>query len=560
MIFVTVGSRLPFDRLITTIDRWAESTGRSDVLAQIGDSEYQAKHIKTTPVMTPAEFRKNCEEASVIVAHAGMGTILTALEFRKPVVVMPRLGALHETRNDHQVDTAAKLEALGYVHVASDEAALRQILDKVDVLPEAPLATAPERRCLSDALREFVEDGKLANRTFDGIVCFGGVDWWYHNRGHYDLQMMREFSRDYPVLYVNSIGMRNPSPGEGSMFLKRVARKGKSVLRGVKEVRPNFWVYSPPTFPRLRQHRLGKHMLSRQVRHAARKLGFRNPLLWVACPPAAECVEDIPHTHLVYQRTDRFEAFPGVDTNAIQAYDAYLKSRADVTLYCSSLLFEQERDECSNAAFVDHGVDYDYFAEANERREDPADVVNIDRPRVGFVGSIDSHTFDPPLFLEVARQLSEFQFVMVGGCSLPEDWCELKNVHLLGQRPYEEVAQYMAACDILIMPWNKSEWIHACNPVKLKEYLAVGRPIVSSPFFELKHYDDAVSIARTPEQFADAIREAAHSGPSVKDQQQRARAHTWTRKYEAVLESLARAEAADREAAPQGVIASEVAA
>lgn len=560
MIFVTVGSRLPFDRMIETIDEWALAEGRDDVFAQIGDSHYNAKQIRTADTLSPAEFRDQCEQADIIVAHAGMGTILTAIEFRKPIIVMPRRGKLGETRNDHQVDTAVKLEALGYVHVAEDEKALRQILNQIESKMDAPAEDVVETSELSDALGRFISDGKTGSSEFDGIVCFGGVDWWYHNRGHYDLQMMREFSRDYPVLYVNSIGMRNPSPGEGSMFLKRLVRKGKSVVRGVKQVNEQFWVYSPPTFPRLRKHAWGRNLLARQVRHAARKLGMRNPLLWVAVPTAAECVPQIPHAHLVYQRTDRFEAFPGVDHDAIVKFDEYLKQQADVTLYCSSLLYEEELAGCRKAAFVDHGVDYDRFADANATREDPADVRDIASPRIGFVGSIDSHTFDPPLFLEVAKRLPDHQFVLVGGCSLPQDWCTLSNVHLLGQKPYEQVASYMAACDVLIMPWNKSNWIKACNPVKLKEYLAVGRPIVSTSFYELKHYTQCVSVAENADDFADAIVQAVNSGITPAEQQQWAREHTWTRKAERVLEELQSNKVARADEAAKVVVESEVAA
>ena len=77
-----------------------------------------------------------------------------------------------------------------------------------------------------------------STRTFDGIICFGGEDWWYHNRGHFDLQMMREFSGRCPVLYVNSIGMRMPRVGEGKMFFRRMARKLRSLRRGLVRVRP----------------------------------------------------------------------------------------------------------------------------------------------------------------------------------------------------------------------------------------------------------------------------------------------------------------------------------
>lgn len=385
-------------------------------------------------------------------------------------------------------------------------------------------------------------------RAYDGVICYGGVDWWYHNRGHYDLQMMREFSAHMPVLYVNSIGMRFPKVGEGAMFIKRMRRKLASLRRGAVTIRPNFTVYSPFTIPGRRAAALSRTLLPMQVTRAARKLGIHRPLVWVACPPAARAVDATHAVGIVYQRTDRFEEFKGVDPAEIGGFDRALKERADLTLYCSHLLMGEEEGQCRHAAFVDHGVDYDIFASAandapgttgNASAGVPADVASIPRPRVGFVGGIDAHTFDPALFVEVARTLPDVQFVLVGACSLPPDWCVLPNVHLMGKRPYEDVARYMAASDVLIMPWNNSEWIRACNPVKLKEYLAVGRPIVSTPFHELRWYEGLVSVAQNAPSFAKAIRDALATPHDPAPGRERVRRATWTAHAADVRDRLA---------------------
>jgi glycosyltransferase involved in cell wall biosynthesis len=345
-------------------------------------------------------------------------------------------------------------------------------------------------------------------RMFDGVICLGGEDWWYHNRGHFDMQMMRELSGRVPVLYVNSLGMRVPTPGEGRMFFKRVTRKVASYRRGFVKIRDNFAVASPVSVPGRVGGRLTRPLVTRQIALSARRLGIRRPLLWIANPHGARLLEDVEHIACVYQRTDRFEDFLGVDRELLIEYDRRLKSHADLTLFCSHALHEEEASACAGAAFVDHGVDYDMFREAGERRNEPEDLKDIQRPRVGFVGGIDAHTFDPELFLSVARQLPGFRFVMVGACSLPQGWCELPNVHFLGRRPYGDVARYMSACDVLIMPWNSSDWIQACNPIKLKEYLAVGRPVVSTPYPQLAPFRDLVRVASDPEAFAKQITRA----------------------------------------------------
>ena len=113
MIFVTVGTQGQFDRLIRTVDEWAGLRGRTDVFAQTGPSDYRPEHIRSKPFIDPTEFRKHVESASLVIAHAGMGSIITALEFGKHIIVMPRRADLGEHRNDHQVATAKRFAATG---------------------------------------------------------------------------------------------------------------------------------------------------------------------------------------------------------------------------------------------------------------------------------------------------------------------------------------------------------------------------------------------------------------------------------------------------------------
>jgi UDP-N-acetylglucosamine transferase subunit ALG13 len=156
MIFVTVGAQMPFDRLICTVDAWAMETGRSDVFIQTGNSEYTPKHVAFSRFLSPEQFRQRVTEAKVIVAHAGMGSVLTALQFGKPMIVMPRRGALRETRNDHQVASAKRLAEQGRVSVAFDETELRAKLDTLDVLvPSERLSPFASPQLIS-ALRSFV--------------------------------------------------------------------------------------------------------------------------------------------------------------------------------------------------------------------------------------------------------------------------------------------------------------------------------------------------------------------------------------------------------------------
>ncbi len=161
MIFATVGSQEPFDRLIRAIDEWASSRGRSDVFAQIGNSTFRPRHIEFTTFLEPVEFNHTAREATIIVAHAGMGSIISALELGKPIVVMPRRGKLRETRNDHQVATAERFGSHGQVIVAQDENDLAGKLDYAMTVPEKNAIAMEATPRLISTIRGFL-DGNLS--------------------------------------------------------------------------------------------------------------------------------------------------------------------------------------------------------------------------------------------------------------------------------------------------------------------------------------------------------------------------------------------------------------
>lgn len=156
MIFVTVGAQMPFDRLVRTVDAWAGARGRADVFAQIGPTDRRPDHIEHARFLDPPIFRARVAAASAVVAHAGMGSILTALELGKPIVVMPRRGDLRETRNDHQVATARRLEEMGRVRAAFDENQLTDLLDRIDELTAAGSIRGCASDELLDAVRTFI--------------------------------------------------------------------------------------------------------------------------------------------------------------------------------------------------------------------------------------------------------------------------------------------------------------------------------------------------------------------------------------------------------------------
>ena len=127
-IFVTIGTQEPFDRLIKAIDQVAAEHKEVEFTAQTVSSEYVARHMKTFGFIAPKEYNKILSDSSLIVSHAGMGTIISALQINKPILVLSRIAQLGEHRNEHQLATAKKMKELNFVHVANDENDLKNKL------------------------------------------------------------------------------------------------------------------------------------------------------------------------------------------------------------------------------------------------------------------------------------------------------------------------------------------------------------------------------------------------------------------------------------------------
>lgn len=380
------------------------------------------------------------------------------------------------------------------------------------------------------------------------VLCFGGEDWWYHNRGHIDMQLMRRFARRGTTIYVNSIVMQKPNfkraTAGGRSFSQKLLRKTGSMLRGLRCTEAGFWVYSPFSLP---VHHIpgldpvNRTLLSAQVGLVMRRLRLVRPVVWVACPVACDLARALDKSALVYQRTDRFEEYPNIDRDVIRRYDEQLKRHADLTVFVSRSLYEEERGQCRHAFYLDHGVDFDLFAGAAREPAIPADLHGIPHPIVGYFGGIDNHTSDIAFLEEVTRILPEFSFVLVGQASSEVDGLQRRgNVWLLGQKPYEQIPQYGKCFDVAIMVWHRNRWIAGCNPIKLKEYLALGKPVVSTPFPQLQQYAQVVYQAATPREFAARLKQALAEDSPQRIVARRASIQdaTWDAKAEQVLQEL----------------------
>lgn len=382
------------------------------------------------------------------------------------------------------------------------------------------------------------------------FVCFCGQDWWYHNRAHSDFQLMTRLARTRKVLLINSIGMRMPTPGKSAAFWSRVRRKigsmSKALKRPVPEL-PDYSVLSPILFPLYGSaigRALNAKLVESQVRIAMRRARIVDPHVFVTIPTALPIARRLSKSSLIYNRSDKHSAFGEADASLIGSLEDSLLADADLSLYVSRELMREEADKRrGDAVFLDHGVDLDRFRPVPEAGW-PARLRAIPGPRIGFFGGLDDYTVDFDLLEEVARELPDASLVLVGRamCSMSR-FEKHDNVHWVDFQPYEEIPAWGSAFDVALMPWQRNEWIRHCNPIKLKEYLALGLDIVSTDFPEIENYTDCVRVTRDSESFVAAIRESLDDGPLATPESQRARVEgaTWDARVVELIDASTRA-------------------
>ena len=352
-----------------------------------------------------------------------------------------------------------------------------------------------------------------------GWIVFSGLDWWCHPHGHSDFQLAQGLAATGPVLVVNSLAMRMPLPGRTSRPLRRILRKARAMARGLRRPvaeLPDFHVLSPvllPWYGSALGRRINARLVRAQVAWAARRVGLTVPNVMVTVPTAWDVATALPHGRLVVNRCDQYSAFAESNGDVIRDLEVRMLRGADTVLYVSHELMHDEAALVGGqAVFLDHGVDLAHFDRHDDGRV-PADLAAIPGPRVGFYGMIDDYTVDLDLLDAVAAALPEVSLVLIGDTTQPlTNLLRRRNVHWLGARPYADIPRYAAGFDVALMPWLDNDWIRFCNPIKMKEYLALGLPVVSTWFPEVERYRDVVRVARDWGAFVDQIRAALADG------------------------------------------------
>jgi glycosyltransferase involved in cell wall biosynthesis len=366
------------------------------------------------------------------------------------------------------------------------------------------------------------------------ILCFSSTDW--HGVWGSRQQVMLRFSRrGYRVLFVERLAglehlLRYPDLRQ---------RKAHRWREGLRSVADNLWIVSlPPLLPgryySVTVNRINQWLTARWARCYLHKLEFTSPILWLYNPEQEPLIGQFGARLSVYHCIDEFTAgTTGRKRRTIAALEASLLRRVDVVFANSLLTYENKRCFNPYTYRIPSGVDVEHFAQVLDPKLPPHPAIAaIPHPIAGFIGNITDR-LDISFLAQVIKQLPDWQFVFVGQL-YPRlvdlsPLTRLSNVHFLGKYPFCEVPSLVKGMDIFLLPYVSDERARYRSPLKLYEYLAAGRPVVSTMHPEVREVSDVVSLVTTPNEFVAKLTSALRED-SLEQQQRRlavAQQHSW---------------------------------
>lgn len=374
-----------------------------------------------------------------------------------------------------------------------------------------------------------------------GVVYFGN-DWFAENRtsSHH---VARRLARHVPVLYVDSPGLRPPSASKRDF--RRLFRKLAGATRLPQRLEENFWHCTVPQVPwrnlpgaEAFNRAFGRWAVRRAVRHA----GFTKRLSWFVVPHPGFLARRLDESLCVYYCIDDYAAHPGVDVARTVASDAALTSAADLVFVAPPALLEAKRAAAKRCAFAPHGVDVDLFRRAMDpATEVPERARGLARPVVGYFGSIAAW-IDVELIDWLAASRPQWTFLLVGQPFVDVSSLAARpNVVLAGPQPYASLPGWAKAFDVAIIPYRLNRQVLNANPLKLREYLATGRPVVTVRNPEIERFADRVRIADGREAYLGAIEDALANDPpgAAAERVASVETMTWDHRVAEVLDEVA---------------------
>jgi glycosyltransferase involved in cell wall biosynthesis len=377
-------------------------------------------------------------------------------------------------------------------------------------------------------------------------VLFFGNDWFAENRtsSHH---IARWLARDHRVYYVDCPGLR--APKFSGRDLKKVWSKILRFVQGPRAVDENenlkvVTLLQIPLHGSWPVRLLNRSLILATLRWHMWREGIRRPISWLMVPHLSSVVRRLGESLSVYYCTDDHAALPNVNAPAIRAMDEELTRRADVVFVASATLLAAKSSLNANTYVSPHGVDVDHFASSRDDRvEIPPEMDALARPIVGFFGLIEEW-IDLGLIDEIAVRRPEWSIVLIGRMAVADHpVCHRANVLLTGKLAYEELPAYGKAFDVAIIPYHLTQQVLHANPLKLREYLAMGKPVVSVSTPEIDKYSDVVEIAHSREEFLamlDSVLSRPASPAEIQRRVDRVAVESWDARLTAVIKIVRR--------------------
>ncbi len=284
-----------------------------------------------------------------------------------------------------------------------------------------------------------------------------------------------------------------------------------------EKVKENITVFStPPVLPFFNKFRfinkLNQRRLARFIRKKMNENGFSDAILWCYSPTSADLQARVHHAALVYDCVDRHSAYGGLmNPDVVDAMEGDLAASADQVFATADALAERLSRFNETAVCIPNGAEYELFAQARQALPCPADIADLPRPILGFVGALQE-CIEYPYLVAAAKAKPEWSFVLIGGEKPGADLAELKtlpNVHFLGLKPHDSLPAYISQFALCLNLFADNALSRDVSPLKFYEYLATGKPVVSTPQpQQVLRFSDAIEIAGSKEAFIEACERA----------------------------------------------------